>query len=100
MPDDRRTGIRVNLTLPEEVVRVLDRIGAVTGVGRATMIRQLLEQTAPQMAESARALELMQQRNMDGGLALLGKQMRDMSGEAEQLSLDIKRERRRSKKAP
>ncbi|WP_146092239.1 ribbon-helix-helix domain-containing protein, partial [Xanthomonas vasicola] len=33
---------RVNLTLPADVVAVLDRLGKVTGAGRATIIREWL----------------------------------------------------------
>ena len=92
--EDRRLGTRVNLTLPDEVVRVLDRIGAVTGTGRATMVREFLTEAAPQLAHMATALEEAQKKNTDSALKILGRSIDTIHGQSEQLSLDIKRDRR------
>lgn len=89
-----RTGTRVNLTLPDELVRVLDRLGAVTGAGRATIIREWLIEAAPQLAHMASVMEDAQRGNVDAALKSLGRTMENVVGQAEQLSLDIKRDRR------
>lgn len=94
-------GIRVNLTLPTEVVTVLDRIAKATGTGRATMVREVLIDGLPGLAEMASALELAQKKNSDG-FKLLAKGIDAAVNEGQQLSLDIKRQRRamiRKKKA-
>lgn len=89
-------GTRVNLTLPDEVVRVLDRMGAVTGAGRATIIREWLIEAAPQLAQMAVALEAASKSNIDAALRVMDRSMEQVAGQAEQLSLDIKRDRRRA----
>lgn len=91
-----RTGTRVNLTLSDEVIRVLDRIGKVTGTGRATMIREILDEAAPQLAEMARALEDAQRGNVDAALRSIGATAREVSEKGQQLDLEIKRDRRRA----
>ena len=93
MADDRRIGERVNLTLPPEVVRVLDRIGKVTGAGRATIIREWLTEAAPQLAEMARAVELASRKNIDA-FKVISDTLGELSDTAGQLSLDIKKQRR------
>ena len=85
---------RVNLTLSDETIRVLDRLGAVTGAGRATIIREWLQEAGPQLAEMATALERAQQGNVDAAMKVLGRAMDTITGQSEQLSLDIKRDRR------
>jgi hypothetical protein len=84
-----RTGIRVNLTLPATTVAVLDRIGAVTGAGRATLIREFLMEAESGFAEMAHALELAKANNLDA-FKVLAKTIRNTSRDAEQLSLDIR----------
>lgn len=94
-------GIRVNLTLPAEVVAVLDRIANATGTGRATMVREVLIDGLPGLADMATALEMAQKKNADG-FKLLAKGIDAAVSEGQQLSLDIKRKRRamvRKKKA-
>jgi hypothetical protein len=54
IPDNR---IRVNLSLPDDVVAVLDRIGASTGAGRASIIREWLLGALPALVGVAKALE-------------------------------------------
>lgn len=88
--------IRVNLSLPVEIVRVLDRLGAVTGSGRATIIREWLTEAAPQLAHMASVMEDASRGNTDAALKMLGRTLEGVAGEAEQLSLDIKRDRRRA----
>jgi hypothetical protein len=85
-----RIGIRVNLTLPASTVAVLDRIGAVTGTGRATLVREFLTEAEAGFAEMAHALELAKNNNLDA-FKVLAKTMRDSSQQAEQLSLEIKK---------
>lgn len=92
----RNLGTRVNLTLPDEIVVVLDRLGAVTGAGRATIIREWLTEAAPQLAHMASVMEDAQRGNVDAALKVLGRTMDQFAGQAEQLSLDIKRDRRRA----
>lgn len=93
MTDDRRTGTRVNLTLPDEVVAVLDRLQSVTGAGRATFIREWLTEAVPQLQELARAIEMAQDKNLDA-LKVLGDVMGRVSNDADQLQLDMKKTRR------
>lgn len=95
MQQPDRTGIRVNLTLPDELIRVLDRIANVTGAGRATFIREMLEEAAPQLGEMARALEESQRGNVDAAMRVIGAAVREASGMGQQLDLEIKRQRRR-----
>lgn len=90
-----RLGIRVNLTLPASTVAVLDRIGAVTGAGRATLIREFLSEGEGAFAEMARALELASQKNVEA-FDVLAKTMRDTTQKSEQLALDIKASKRRA----
>lgn len=93
MPDPARLGIRVNLTLPVEVIEVLDRICAVTGHGRATVIRGWMEEGLPQFEQVADALELIQKSPADS-LKSMAKSMRETAAQAEQMELDIKTQRR------
>lgn len=88
-----RTGTRVNLTLPDEVVRVLDRMGKVTGAGRATIIREWLIEGLPQMDGVAKALELASQKNLDA-FKIMTDTLTAAAREADQLSLDMKKQRR------
>ncbi len=84
---------RVNLTLPDEVVSVLDRMGKVTGAGRATIIREWLIEGSSQLGELARAMELASEKNVDA-FAVMAQVLNESAGQAEQLSLNIKRDRR------
>lgn len=49
--------IRVNLSLPPEVVAVVDRMASVTGTGRSTVVRELLCDALPMFEQLADALE-------------------------------------------
>lgn len=92
-----RTGIRVNLTLPVEVVAILDRMGAVTGAGRATILREFICESAPGFADIATALEMAQAKNVDA-FKVLAKTIDKTVSDSQQLSLDIKRTRRRMRR--
>lgn len=84
---------RVNLTLPPDVIDVLDRLGKVTGAGRATIIREWLIEGQPMFAEMARAAEMAHNKNVDA-LKVMGDVLRDASAAADQLQLEIKTKRR------
>lgn len=88
-------GPRVNLTLTDEAVAVLDRIGAVTKTGRATILREFILESLPGIAEMAYALELAQQKNLDA-FKVMAKTIDQTVADSQQLSLDIKRTRRRA----
>lgn len=88
-PSDR-TGTRINLTLPAEVVATLDRMGAVTGAGRASIIREWLIEGHPMFDQMATALELAASKNLDA-FKVMTKAVNGIAGQADQLSLDIKR---------
>ena len=96
-----RIGIRINLTLPPDVVVVLDRIANVTGAGRATLLREFICEALPGLGGMAQALELAQQKNTDA-FTVLAKTLDKTVHDSQQLSLDIKRTRRRMrrKKSP
>jgi hypothetical protein len=84
---------RVNLTLPDDVVAVLDRMGKVTGAGRATIIREWLIEGAPMFAEMATAMEMATRKNIDA-FKVIGDTLGHLSNSAGQMSLDIKKQRR------
>lgn len=91
---DRRTGIRVNLTLPPELVAILDRIGTITGVGRASFIREMLVQSMPTFETMAQALGQAQEQNLDA-FKTLSRAVDDARSQADQIGLDLKSQRRR-----
>jgi hypothetical protein len=86
-------GTRVNLTLPDSLIAVLDRIGAVTGAGRATLIREWLIEAEGGFTDIAKALELARDKNMDA-FKVLADTMRQSANQSEQLELDIRKTRR------
>lgn len=86
---------RVNLTLPDEVIAVLDRMGKVTGAGRATIVREWLIEATPQMAKMADALEAAAANNVDA-FRIMEKAIREATAQGDQLTLDIARDRRRA----
>lgn len=93
MPDPRRLGTRVNLTLPADVMAAVDRMANAGGVGRATLIRELLEGQVPAMLEMARAVELAKQKNLDA-FKVVSDVLRDASAQADQMQLNIKQAKR------
>ena len=86
---------RVNLTLPDEVIAVLDRMAKVTGMGRATIVREWLVEALPGLNEMARALELASQKNMDA-FKVLADTLHDSARQSDQLVLDIRKSRRKA----
>jgi predicted DNA-binding protein len=95
---------RVALTLPDEVVEVLDRMSKVSGAGRATIVRSWLIEGLPVLQGLAEAMELASQKNVDG-FRVITETLRNVVGEAEQLGLDLRPPRRaamrrRTPKAP
>lgn len=93
MADPRRVGERVNLTLPADVMAAVDRMAKAGGVGRATLIRELLEGQVSAMHEMARAVEMAKAKNIDAFKVVSGV-LRDAAAQADQLQLDIKRSKR------
>lgn len=90
-------GPRVNLTLTDEAIAILDRIGTVTGTGRATILREFILEALPGLSEIARALEMAQAKNMDA-FKVLAKTIDQTVSDSQQLSLDIKRTRRQMRR--
>lgn len=84
---------RVNLTLPDEVVRVLDRLAKASGTGRATVIREWLIEGLPQFADLATAVEMAQQKNIDA-FKVVSKTLRELGTMVDQTELDLKVHRR------
>ena len=96
VPSDR-TGIRVNLTLPEDLVATLDRMSAVTSAGKASIIREFLIEAHPGLRDMATALEMAAAKNADA-FKLLAKTLDQSVHQSQQLSLDIKRTSRRMRR--
>lgn len=92
-----RPGIRVNLTLPLDAIAVLDRIANVTGAGRATLLREFICEALPGLGDMAKALEMAQQKNTDA-FTVLARTLDKTVHDSQQLSLDIKRTRRRMRR--
>lgn len=90
----KATGIRVNLTLPTELVAVLDRIGAVSGIGRASFIREMLLQSLPTFEAMAKGMEQAQAQNLDAFKTLV-KAVDTVRSQADQIGLDLKSRHRR-----
>lgn len=88
---------RVNLTLPPEVVDTLDRLGKVTGAGRATIIREWLIEGQPLFAEMAKAAEMAAAKNVDA-LKVMSQVLRDAGSHVDQMELDIKRAHRAARR--
>ena len=94
-PAPDRAGVRVNLTLTPELVGTLDRISSRTGTGRATLLREMLEMNLGTFVTMADALDLAAEKKLDA-FSMLARTMDDLQETAGQLSLDIKRTRRRA----
>lgn len=88
---------RVNLTLPDDVVAVLDRISKTTGAGRATVVREWLIDALPQLGQLAQALELAAKKNTDA-FAVMEKVFRELSQSTEQAHLELKSHRRKARR--
>ena len=88
-------GTRVNLTLPDDVLAAVDRMAKAGGVGRATLIKDLLEGMAPSLIEMARATEMAKAKNIDA-LKVMSDHLTAVTAQADQLNLDIRKTRRAS----
>lgn len=84
---------RVALTLPDEVIAVLDRMGKVSGAGRATIIREWLIEGLPAWEGVATAMELAAEKNIDA-FKVIEETLRDAVSEAEQVQLQLGPRRR------
>ena len=91
-PSDR-TGTRINLTIPPETVRAIDRMCSASGVGRATFIRELLVGMETQIHGLAEAVEMARQNNLDA-FSKMASTLRSVNNQSDQLLLDIKRTHR------
>lgn len=87
------TNTRVSLTLSADLVAILDRMGKVTGAGRATIVREWLIEATPMLAEMARAMELASQKNVDA-FKVMSETLHKVANDTDQLSLDMKSRRR------
>lgn len=85
----------MNLTLTVATVAVLDRMTAVTGAGRASFLREMIEESAPHFAQMADALEKARDNKADA-FKIMADAVGDAVAQGEQLHLDIKRTRRRA----
>ena len=65
------------------------------GVGRATLIKDLLEGMVPSLIEMARATELAKSKQIDA-LKVITDHLSAVTAQADQLNLDIKKTRRAS----
>lgn len=90
----KATGTRVNLTLPPELVAVLDRIGSTTGIGRASYIREMLMQSLPTFEAMAQALDQAYAQNLDA-FNTLTKAVDEVRTRSDQIGLDLKSKHRR-----
>ena len=88
-----RTGTRINLTLPPETVRAIDRMCEASGVGRATFIRELLVGMEGHIHGLAEAVELARQNNVDA-FARMANTLREVNASSSQLELDVRRKHR------
>ena len=88
-------GTRVNLTLPDDVLAAVDRMAKAGGVGRATLIKDLLEGMVPSLIEMARATELAKAKQIDA-FKVISDHLTAVASQADQLVLDIRKKRRAS----
>lgn len=88
---DKRT--RVALSLPPEVLAVLDRLAAITGTGRATVLREWLLEGLPMFVQMADALEQAKAGQRDA-LELMANALQEAAGEVNQASLDLRENKR------
>lgn len=93
----RPQGPRVNLTLTPELDRVLERISAAAGTGKASFIREWLITSMPALAGLATALEQAQAGNLEvfGTMAQVVSDSREQLDQAE---LNFDRTRRAVKR--
>lgn len=90
----RPQGPRVNLTLTPELDRVLGRISAVTGAGKASFVREWLIEALPVLDGLALSMEQAKNGNLEV-FDSLARVMREGRQVLDQTELDFKRTRRR-----
>lgn len=81
------------MTLPIEVIDILDRMTAVSGAGRATLIREWLIDSAPSLNELVKAMEMASQNNIDA-FKVIGNTLRELNALTGQMELDIRKSRK------
>lgn len=86
--EDRRTGVRVNLTLPPELDHLLQRVADAAGTGKASFVREWLLSMQPALLDIAQALEAAKAGNVDG-LTLMSKTMRRAIDQGKQAELEL-----------
>jgi len=84
---------RVALTLPAEVIAVLDRMGSLSGAGRATLIRQWLIDGLPMFQQVADAMDMASRQNIDAFKVMIHS-LEEASGVINSMTADIKKGRR------
>ena len=99
MPSPDRPTTRVNLSLPDELVAVLDRISKYTGTGRATILREVLVEGQAGLEAIAQAVELAANRKLDA-FTVLADSLEKSVEQASQLEFDIRKQRRAMMRKP
>lgn len=94
-----RTGVRVNLTLPPDLDRVLQRVADAAGTGKASFVRELLLGMVPQLVQSAEALEAARAGRADA-LTMMSKTLRSSVNDAQQAQLELTKFRRIMSRKP
>lgn len=89
----RRTGTRVNLTLPPDVLAAIDRMGSLAGIGRATFIREFLTDMKGHLNGLADAMDLAKKNNLDA-FKVMANTLREVSQASEQIEMDLRKQRR------
>lgn len=84
---------RVALTLPDEVISVLDRMGSLTGAGRATLIRQWLIDGLPMFEKLAAAMQMATEQNIDA-FKVMADTLSQASGAADGMAGDLRKRHR------
>jgi hypothetical protein len=97
--EERRTGVRVNLTLPPELDRLLQRVADAAGTGKASFVREWLLGMQPMLLDVAHSLEAAKAGNLDG-LAMMSKTLRRAVNEGQQAELELSKVRAIARKKP
>ena len=90
---------RINLTLSPDVDAAVGRLVRVSGVGKATVIGQMLQEALPQLELMAQALEQAKRRNLDAFDTMIGAVQTAQVG-IDQMAFDLRSERRERRRAP
>jgi len=90
----RPQGPRVNLTLTPELDRVLGRLSAASGAGKASFVREWLIEALPVLDQLATSMEQAKAGNLDV-FDSLARVMREGREQFDQVEMDLTRTRRR-----